>query len=146
MTAKPCPLVGAWNLLSYQAIAEDGSVSEPLGADPSGLGVYTPDGIMSAHLMRRNRPRFGRPPSPGDSGPDEPETVAAAFDGYIGYTGTYVVDETSHIVEHHVECSLLPNWEATVLRRAYELDGDRLVLRPLGTVGRQAMLVWHRRA
>lgn len=50
-------LIGAWTLVSYQEIPVDGSESfEPLGPDPRGIIMYTPDGYMSAQLSRPDRP------------------------------------------------------------------------------------------
>ncbi|WP_306192005.1 lipocalin-like domain-containing protein [Streptomyces sp. MK5] len=44
-------LIGAWKLVSYQEIPVHGSEPfEPLGHEPQGLIMYTPDGYMSAQL------------------------------------------------------------------------------------------------
>jgi hypothetical protein len=49
--------IGAWKLLSYQEIPVDGSAPfEPLGNEPQGIIMYTPDGYMSAQLSKPNRP------------------------------------------------------------------------------------------
>ncbi len=46
-------LIGAWTLVSYQEIPVDGSDPfEPLGHEPQGIILYTPDGYMSAQLSR----------------------------------------------------------------------------------------------
>lgn len=47
-------------LVSYEARAVDGSdeVVYPLGEHPQGIIMYTPDGFMSAQLMRPGRPNF----------------------------------------------------------------------------------------
>lgn len=48
-------LVGAWKLVSYREIPVDGSAPfEPLGPQPMGIIMYTPDGYMSA--ARQTRP------------------------------------------------------------------------------------------
>ena len=40
-------LIGAWSLVSYVENPVDGSAPfHPLGADPRGLILYTPDGYM----------------------------------------------------------------------------------------------------
>jgi hypothetical protein len=47
-------LVGAWTLESYESRSLDGSgVTYPLGPDAQGIIMYTPDGYMSAQLMRQ---------------------------------------------------------------------------------------------
>jgi hypothetical protein len=52
-------LIGAWKLVSYQEIPVDGSEPfEPLGGEPHGIIMYTPDGYMSAQLSTPDRPKF----------------------------------------------------------------------------------------
>jgi hypothetical protein len=98
-------ILGAWVLVSWTAEV-DGGVSTPLGPDPVGSIIYTPDGYMSAQLMRRDRPAYRR--ADIDGGTTE-QTVAAAS-GYLAYSGPYTLDESTGAVYHHVGVSLLPNW------------------------------------
>ncbi len=50
-------LVGAWKLVSYVEKPTDGSEPfYPMGTEPQGIIMYTPDGYMSAQLMRPGRP------------------------------------------------------------------------------------------
>src|SRR5438874_9011883 len=52
-------LIGAWKLVSYEEKPVDGSPTvHPLGEDASGIIMYTPDGWMSAQLMRGGRQHF----------------------------------------------------------------------------------------
>ncbi|WP_398491719.1 lipocalin-like domain-containing protein [Variovorax sp.] len=137
-------LVGTWDLLSYRVTLADGQVIEPLGPRPRGTGIYTAQGTVAAQLMRTGRPRLGVVRS--IDGLDlEPRLLAQAFTGYIAYSGRYVVDADSAIVDHHVECGLVPDWEGTTLRRAYVFEDDLLVLRPWPAEGRHAELRWRRR-
>lgn len=124
------PLVGVWELVSFQVRHPDGRTDEPLGADPVGLGVYTPGGRVSAQLMRRT---------------PEPEPGGL----YIAYTGRVTVDAAAGVVEHLVECSAIPDWVGTVLRRSFVVDGNVLTLRPLPAPGEEpedfeAVLTWRR--
>jgi hypothetical protein len=49
-------LIGAWTLQSYVSTATDGSdMAYPLGVDARGIIMYTPDGYMSAQIMRSDR-------------------------------------------------------------------------------------------
>lgn len=72
-------LLGAWRLVSYVAVDEAGELDYPLGEDAEGLIVYTPQGWMSAQLVRRDRPPFteGRLESGSDA------ELAAAGRGFI---------------------------------------------------------------
>lgn len=137
-------LVGTWDLLSYRVTLADGQVIEPLGPRPRGTGIYTEQGMVAAQLMRTGRPRLGT--ARGIAGLDlEPRLLAQAFTGYIAYSGRYVVDALSAIIDHHVECSLVPDWEGTTLRRGYAFENELLVLRPSPSEGRHAELRWRRR-
>jgi hypothetical protein len=138
-------LIGAWVLQSYEARSIDGSeVTYPLGVNPGGIIMYTPDGYMSAQLMRSGRKRFS-----GDDmqlAPDD--ELAAAASGYLTYAGPYNVVRDG-LIAHHVEVSLLPNWIGGTQYRAARLSGSVLELGPpepvlTGGQHRNLRLVWHR--
>ncbi|GLE51924.1 lipocalin-like domain-containing protein [Mycobacterium montefiorense] len=138
-------LIGAWTLQSYQSSALDGSdVTYPLGVDARGIIMYTPDGYMSAQLMRADRTPFDH---------DDPhhapnnELVTAAG-GYMSYGGPFSVVEDG-LIAHHVEVSLLPNWIGGIQYRKAQLRDCCLELGPvepivLNGVPRNAKLVWRR--
>ena len=138
-------LIGAWTLQSYQSTAIDGSeVSYPLGVDARGIIMYTPDGYMSAQLMRSGRPRFS-----GDDMHLAPnDELAAAASGYLTYAGPYSVVRDG-LIAHHVEVSLLPNWIGGIQYRRARLHGSQLELSPpepllIGGQLRIANLIWRR--
>jgi hypothetical protein len=121
---------GSWELEKYSAILSDGVLSYPLGEAAVGWGTYSPDGRMSAHLMRSDREPFGAGRRPGvdDIAAD---LIVAAASGYIGYCGRYVVDPATQIVSHAVECALIPDWVGTTMVRSYTFIGDdQLILCP----------------
>lgn len=137
-------LIGAWTLESYQSSGLDGSdVRYPLGADARGIIMYTPDGYMSAQIMRADRAPFVR----GDLAADGNE-LAAAAKGYLAYTGPYTVLDNS-VIAHHVDVSLLPNWIGGTQYRAAKVGDGRLQLSPTehllikGKL-RNGRLVWQR--
>jgi Lipocalin-like domain len=79
-------LIGGWTLQSYEARSIDGStVTYPLGAHAQGIIMYTPDGYMSAQLMRSDRLKLGD----DDMQPDSLDELAAAASGYLSYSGPY---------------------------------------------------------
>ena len=117
-------LVGSWELVSYSVTAADAPVSYPLGEDATGYIMYTPDGYMSAHMMRAGRPEFAS----GDvRGGTEAEMSAAAA-GYLAYAGPFYVDEQAKTLRHHMTVSLFPNWLGNTQERIPVIDGDKLVL------------------
>jgi hypothetical protein len=105
-------LVGGWRLAGY-AVSAGGQTEHPLGDEPLGAILYTPDGYMSAQLA-------GRGPYDDDDQPD-------AY--YIAYSGPYDVDETNQTVAHHVQVSVIPSWLGTTQLRQVRFQGpDKLVL------------------
>ncbi len=139
-------LVGTWKLVAIEERNAQGESVTPLdyGPEPVGLLVYDATGHMSAQAMRR-----GRPPLPSDDVHLAPaERAKAAFVGYNAYFGTYKVDQRAGVVIHHVEGSLIPNWEGTDQRRRFTISGDKLVLEPpafqAGGQQRTRRLTWQR--
>jgi hypothetical protein len=100
-------------------------VSYPLGAEPEGIIMYTPDGYMSAQLMARGRGLYSdRDPHMANT--DELAQPAAC---YLSYSGPFTVERT--VVAHHVQTSLMPNRIGQTQYRAAQLDAtNTLTLRP----------------
>jgi hypothetical protein len=121
-------LVGTWKLVSIEERDASGKLVVPLdfGPEPVGILTYDASGHMSAQAMRRGRPRLASE----DVHRATPEEAKTAFTGYAAYFGTYEVNEREGIVIHHVEASLLPNWEGGEQRRKFTLSGDKLILEP----------------
>jgi Lipocalin-like domain len=132
-------LLGAWRLTGYLAEGPNGDVVYPLGSDATGYIMYTPDGHMSASVMRSGRPKF----SSSDLVAGTPEEHATAAAGYLAYAGTFDVDDSSGVVIHHIQTALVPNWVGNDFKRKVILDGDKLELRALAPslVGGEIRLV-----
>lgn len=137
--------VGAWRLLSCEARDSAGAVRYPFGQRATGQLCYDGAGNMSAHLMKADRPRFaGRDPALGTDA-----EVRDAFDGYVGYFGTYSVDGTTRAVTHRVIGASFPNWVGIDLVRYYMFDEQgrlRLATPPIEAGGRslEYVLLWER--
>ena len=135
--------IGVWNLISFERRTAAGEVTYPMGAKPVGRLTYDALGRMSAQIMRPDRPKF----QSASSGRGSAEEKIAAFDGFIAYYGTYVVNEKDHSVIHHVEASLYPNWVGSDQRRLYKFSEGKLILRAIngsGGPGAESRLVWER--
>ena len=137
------PLVGTWTLHSYTVINAEGTkIAEPFGSNPQGLLIYTPNGFMSGHIMSANRPPW-KSDLPHKASSEE---KVLAFDTYLGYCGTYELQEDRVI--HHVTTSFFPNWVGTDLVRLMQLDGNLLTLTaPLVTSKgrtRTVQITWRR--
>lgn len=139
-------LIGAWKLMSYQEIPVDGSDPfEPLGPEPRGLIIYTPDGYMSAQLAKPDRPDFGS----GDWFAGTADDYAAEATSYIAYSGPFHVDEEQQTLTHSMFVSLFPNWTGQTQPRRVKLEDDRLHLgttSPIQSSGKtvNSVLVWRR--
>ena len=58
--------------------------------------------------------------------PPTPEHALAAYNSFFAYFDTYTVDETKHVVTHHVEGSVAPDYIGTEGPRPFTLKGDHL--------------------
>lgn len=107
MSEKLCDqLIGAWKLVSYVEEPVDGSAPfHPLGERPKGIIMYTPDGYMSAQLMRPDR----RPFASGDWFDGTEEEYREEASTYIVYSGLFHVNEEKRTLTHSMFVSLFPN-------------------------------------
>lgn len=139
-------LIGAWKLVSYQEIPVDGSEPfEPLGHEPHGIIMYTPDGYMSAQLSRVDRPAFAT----GDWFEGTTENYVTEANSYIAYSGPFDVDEKKQTLTHSMFVSLFPNWIGQTQPRAVKLEDDTLHLgttAPIQSAGKtvNSILKWRR--
>lgn len=130
-------LVGVWTLLSYTEEKEGSRDTNPLGPKPVGFLIYTPDGFVSAQLMKPGRSAF----QSRDWHHGTPEEYAESGSGYIAYCGTYDVDEANRTVTHVPSVALLPNLIRGRQVRAIKLNGDRLTLRTASVADADGVLV-----
>ena len=129
-------LLGAWRLVSWSLIHPDGRREHPLGSDAVGLIMYTPDGHVSATLMRRARPA-GQPSTADDR--------AQAYTESFCYAGRFQVRDGA--VHHAIEIAANPALIGLTTTRRIALDGDRLVLAgPDFAAGSERLqeIVWRR--
>ena len=111
-------LVGAWQLESWALVYEDGRPAEyPLGRRALGLILYTPDGHVSATLMRA-----GRKPMADDT----TTAKAQAYDESFAYAGRFEVRDGA--VFHSIDVATNPALAGITSARHIRLDGDRLTL------------------
>jgi hypothetical protein len=139
-------LIGAWKLVSYVEEPVDGSAPfHPLGERPKGIIMYTPDGYMSAQLMRPDR----RPFASGDWFDGTEEEYREEASTYIAYSGPFHVDEEKRTLTHSMFVSLFPNWTGQTQPRVVKIEGDKLFLStesPIKSGGKIVMsyLEWQR--
>ena len=126
-------LIGSWDLVSLENHSANGKTFYPFGEHPIGRITYTAE---------------RKPFATGDLYSGTVDEKAAAYDSYVAYYGTVVVDPVAHTVTHTVTGSLFPNWTGGQQIRFYDLKGDELVLttKPFHAQGTEvtAHVVWHR--
>jgi hypothetical protein len=85
-------LIDAWKLISYEERPVDGSPAlYPMSEEPMGTIMYTPDGFMSAQLMKPDRKLFAS----GDGFEGTDEEYKEESSTYIAYSGRFHVDEVN---------------------------------------------------
>jgi len=118
-------LIGAWKLVSYVEKPIDGSApSYPMGENPMGIIMYTPDGYMSAQLMRPDRKAF----SSGDWFDATTDEYREEATTYIAYSGPFHVNEGEKTLSHSMFVSMYPNWIGQTQPRIVSIDRDVLHL------------------
>jgi hypothetical protein len=113
-TAKQ--LVGSWKLTSWiiQVIGE--GATEPLGPNPKGRMVITPDGYMSVVVAAANRK-----PAANDA------DLAALLKTLMAYTGKFTIDADKFTTK--VDISWNELLTGTDQARFFKLEGDKLSIR-----------------
>ena len=132
--------IGSWSLLSSILTTPDGRTEYPFGEDAVGCIMYTGDGYMAAHLMRRERTRFVSDKRRAST----PDERAAAYLEYFSYCGSYTVTPDTETVTHHVLACSFPNWVGSDQVRTFRFSGDSLALCATNADGSQNTLVWQR--
>jgi hypothetical protein len=122
-------LSGAWRLVAWRRIAEDGTVTHPLGEDVRGLLIYTADGRMAVQMAAAARPSLDTADPLGG----EVQARADAYSTCLAYFGSYELQDDK--VVHRIEASLYPNWSDQVQERPLAFENGELVLRTPPTPG-----------
>jgi hypothetical protein len=123
-------LIGGWRLVSYAERPPGGEATHPLGDNPLGAILYTPDGYMSAQLAR-----------PGPYDDEQPDAYA------IAYSGSYAVNEQAGTVDHQVQVSVIPGWVGSTQTRQVRFPGQgKLILTAEGSPreGETTTIIWAR--
>jgi Lipocalin-like domain len=117
-------VVGTYRLISFENFADDGEVQRPFGDHPRGFAMYTPEGYMSAILMRSDRANFpeGDILGGGDRERVEAFATASAYAGRWEVVGDRIV--------HHLEATTYPNWTDTDQYRNFDATDTHFTLYP----------------
>ena len=107
-------LFGLWRTVSFETEDQKSSEREaPLGKNPRGYVMYTPEGRMWSIVTGEGR-----------EAPKTDEDRAALFKSMFAYTGMYRVEGDKLITK--VDVSWNPAWVGKDQVRSFKIDGDRL--------------------
>jgi len=129
MTTIRSRMIGAWQLVQFESQdTATGYSRQPLGPQPQGLILYTPDGFMAAQLA--------------------PDGTGTEIADPIAYSGPFQVDEDTAIVHHEVRMATMPDLLAAPQLREVHVDGEHLTLSATSTdaagVTTRSTLTWRR--
>jgi len=114
------PLVGTWRLMAYTDTPASGVPTQPFGAEPIGLFMFTADGHVSISIMRN-------PPSTSAATQDL-DPHACIPEWFCAYFGTYDVDYQAGTWTTHVRGANVPAYLGTDQKRHFSIQGDRLTI------------------
>jgi len=126
-------LIGAWKLVSYEVRRPDGGIFLPMGSEPVGYYIISPEGYSNVCLTPGNRPK-----SASDNRLTDAEKIDAA--NVVFYAGKYEIVDNDLIVRPDV--SFLPNWVGTQIVRHVKLEGGMMTLSAFLKDGSEAALTW----
>lgn len=133
---------GAWKFVSSMQTLSDGTRKPVPGYGLTGVGniIYTPQGRMMVFIMDPARAPFADPAQP------TADELRAATRGFLAYGGRYEVNAAEGYVLHHVDLEPSPNRVGLTLKRFFQFEGNRLILRaaelPAGVV--DYAITWER--
>jgi hypothetical protein len=113
------PVHGVWKLVSYEVEIQATSQKElPLGRNPTGYVIFTPEGRVFFILTGEGRRAAKTDQERGD-----------LLDSLVSYTGKYRLEGDTWITE--VDVAWNPEWVGTEQKRFFKIDGSCLqVLTP----------------
>lgn len=131
-------LVGAWEMIGAYREHRDGSRSDDYGANPRGTLTVGSDGRYALQIYHAERPPFE-----GDFRAAEPQEYKRLLLAMSTHFGSVAVEEGKLVFR--IIAASNPQWDGTVQRRAYSLNGEilewRVPPRPDGDV---PVSVWRR--
>ena len=135
------PLQGTWTLVAADKVLPDGETTRDYGENPKGRLVVDAKGRYSLQIFKSERLRFASD-SKADGSVDE---LKSAVMGSSTHYGAMTIDEPAGVLVFSIEGSSFPNWEGTIQRRQYTLDGAQLRYKvPPRADGSIPVSVWRR--
>jgi hypothetical protein len=131
-------LVGSWKLNSWIIQIVGGEATEPLGPNPKGRALITPDGYAAFIIVAANR----KPATNNDES-------AALLKSLMTYTGKFMIDGEKFTTKVDISWNELLTGQDQV--RFFKVEGDTLTIRTAEQVsavypGKKVVgtLIWER--
>lgn len=141
MRAPASPLQGTWTLVAADKLLPGGERARDYGQAPKGRLAVDAQGRYSLQIFKSERTRFASD-SKADGDADE---FRSAVLGSSTHYGTVAVEPGQGVLVFSIEASSFPNWEGTVQRREYMLEGAVLTYKvPPRADGSVPVSVWRR--
>ncbi|MGZ5202016.1 MAG: lipocalin-like domain-containing protein [Telluria sp.] len=132
-------LAGTWTLVAADVQRPNGNIERDYGEAPKGRLSIDAQGRYALQIFKAERPRFAS----GDKSAGTGDEFRAAVLGSSTHYGNVAVQDGQLVF--HIEGSSFPNWEGTVQRRSFELEGDELRYRvPARPDGGIPISIWRR--
>lgn len=129
-----CPLRGTWALVAADKILPGGERVPDYGKSPKGRLMIDAQGRYSLQIFKSERAPFAS----GDKAHGSPDEFSSAVLGSSTHYGALDVDAKLGILIFRIEGASFPNWEGTVQKREYTLEGEvltyRVPARPDGSI------------
>src|SRR6478609_795394 len=116
------PLQGTWTLVAADKRLPDGTTTRDYGERPKGRLVIDAKGRYSLQIFKSERLRFASDDKAGGS----VDEFKSAIMGSSTHYGTLTIDEAAGLLVFSIEGSSFPNWEGTIQKRQYTLEGPQL--------------------
>lgn len=135
------PLQGTWMLVAADKVLPDGETTRDYGENPKGRLVIDAKGRYSLQIFKSGRLHFASD-NKADGSIDE---LKSAVMGSSTHYGTMTIDDRAEVLVFSIVGSSFPNWESTIQRRQYTLDGAELRYKvPPRADGSIPVSVWRR--
>lgn len=135
------PLHGTWTLVAADRILPGGARVRDYGEHPTGRLIVDARGRYSLQIFKSERLRFAG----GGKAEGSADEFRSAVMGSSTHYGTVAIDDRAGQLVFSIEGSSFPNWEGTVQRRQYTLEGGELSYRvPPRADGSIPVSVWRR--
>lgn len=134
-------LLGTWILVELIEVpVNGGEITHPMGGNPKGLIIYSPDGFMSAQIMDTNRKNFNQEHWINAT----PEEYTEEGSTYLAYSGSFKTDDAKQMVSHTMFVSLFPNWTEQTQNRIVHFKNGLLHLESEKPFTSNSRLVTHK--